>query len=188
MRGTGLVAIAIAAALIASEPLRLHQIGGLAAILLGLLALTFGGGRSLGDGWLSVVYAIAAGLSLAGFTFVDGMGVRHSNTQLGYLVWLYVISGMPIILIAALWRRASLVHALKLNWLIGGVSGVLATAVYSVVVWAFSTGAFAPVIALRETSLLFTALSGSAFLGEPFGRRRMAAASLIVCGVVVLSV
>jgi drug/metabolite transporter (DMT)-like permease len=187
MRGTGLVAVAIAAAVFAGEPLSLRQIGGLAGILVGMLGLSVFGGRSLWDGWLSVLLAIVTGFAIGGYTFIDGLGVRHADSQLGYLVWVTLISGIPIIILAALWRRASLVNALKRNWVVGGISGVLGTAVYCVIVWAFSIGAFAPVMALRETSILFTALSGSIFLHEAFGRRRIVAACLIVAGILALN-
>lgn len=187
MRGTALVTVAVAANLIVGEALTRLEIGGLGLILMGVLALTFVAGGSLWDGWKSAAFAIATGLTLGAFTFLDGVGVRHSGTQIGYLVWIYILGGLPIMAIALARRREGLVRALRSNWLIGGVSGLLAAAVYSVVVWAFSSGAMAPILALRETSIVLTALSGSTFFREPFALRRVASASLIVVGVFILN-
>ena len=58
---------------------------------------------------------------------------------------------------------------------------------YSLVLWAYSLGAIAPIAALRETGVILAALIGTWFLGEPFGRRRLLAACLIAAGVVLLS-
>jgi len=59
---------------------------------------------------------------------------------------------------------------------------------YALVLYALSEGAMASVSALRETSVLFAALIGVVFLGEPFGRLRIVSAALIVAGVVLLQV
>jgi drug/metabolite transporter (DMT)-like permease len=45
----------------------------------------------------------------------------------------------------------------------------------------------AHVAALRETSVLFGALMGALLLGESFGRRRVAAAAVIVAGLVLMN-
>jgi drug/metabolite transporter (DMT)-like permease len=45
----------------------------------------------------------------------------------------------------------------------------------------------AHVAALRETSVLFGALMGTLLLGEPFGLRRVAAAFVIVSGLVLMN-
>lgn len=45
----------------------------------------------------------------------------------------------------------------------------------------------AHVSALRETSVVIAALIGTRFLGEPFGRRRVLSAAVVVGGVVLLN-
>ena len=46
----------------------------------------------------------------------------------------------------------------------------------------------AQVSALRETSVIMAALIGSRLLREPFGRRRLVAASVVAAGVLLLQV
>lgn len=45
----------------------------------------------------------------------------------------------------------------------------------------------AHVAALRETSVLFAALIGTFLLGEPFGKRRIVAAGIIVAGLILMN-
>jgi drug/metabolite transporter (DMT)-like permease len=186
-RGTALVFIAIAAAIYAGEPVGLRQGAGLGAILLGVLSLVFLGSDGVLDGWESVLHAVASGGMVAGFTIFDGLGVRQSNAQLGYVTWLYFVSGIPIIVLAIAWRGRGFVRALKQNWIYGSVSGVTATLAYSAVLWAIRTNAFAPIVALREASLVFTTLGGAVLLREAFGRRRTVAACLIFGGILALN-
>ncbi len=44
-----------------------------------------------------------------------------------------------------------------------------------------------PVTAMRETSVAFGALIGVLVLGEPLGRRRIAAAILVAAGIAILA-
>jgi uncharacterized membrane protein len=55
------------------------------------------------------------------------------------------------------------------------------------VLWAQTSGALAPIAALRETSIIFGALIGAVFLGERLGRGRAVAATVVVAGIVLLT-
>jgi drug/metabolite transporter (DMT)-like permease len=55
------------------------------------------------------------------------------------------------------------------------------------VLWAQTSGALAPIAALRETSIIFGALIGTVFLGERLGRRRIVAAAVVLAGVLLIS-
>ncbi|MCH6582050.1 MAG: EamA family transporter [Proteobacteria bacterium] len=67
------------------------------------------------------------------------------------------------------------------------LGGMLALSAYGLVIWALSLGAMAPIAALRETSVIIAALIGALFLGEPFGRRRVLAATGVAIGVIMLT-
>ncbi|MFI1991559.1 EamA family transporter [Actinoplanes sp. NPDC020271] len=69
--------------------------------------------------------------------------------------------------------------------LTGGTSSLLA---YSLVLWAQTRGAPAPVAALRGSSGVLAALTGVLRFHEPFGRFRVLSAILVATGVVVVSV
>ena len=44
-----------------------------------------------------------------------------------------------------------------------------------------------PVSAVRETSVVFAAIIGAAFMGEAFGRRRILGAAVIALGIVLVN-
>ena len=57
---------------------------------------------------------------------------------------------------------------------------------YGIAIWAMTLAPIAIVAALRETSVLFGALIAVVVLKEPVRAGRMAAALLIVCGLVLV--
>jgi drug/metabolite transporter (DMT)-like permease len=67
------------------------------------------------------------------------------------------------------------------------IGGLIANTGYGIAIYALVLGPMAHVAALRETSVLFGALMGTLLLGEPFGRRRVAAAAVIVIGLVLMN-
>jgi drug/metabolite transporter (DMT)-like permease len=63
---------------------------------------------------------------------------------------------------------------------------VLSAIAYALVIWAMSLAPMAHVSALRETSVIIAALIGTRLMREPFGRRRVLAASLVALGIILL--
>lgn len=92
---------------------------------------------------------------------------------------------MPLIALAR--RRGGALASFRACAVPGVVGGVVALAAYTIVLWAQTSGALAPVAALRETSIVFGALIGSLFLGERLGHRRAVAAAVVLAGVLLIS-
>ena len=65
-------------------------------------------------------------------------------------------------------------------------AGLAAFGGYAIVVWAMTQATIGAVAALRECSVVFAAIIGVAFLGEPFRGARAGAALLILGGVIAL--
>ena len=65
--------------------------------------------------------------------------------------------------------------------------GAISCVNFCIVLWALSLAAMGPVVAIRETSVVFAALIGAIFMGESFGIRRVAAAVLIAAGIVFMN-
>jgi drug/metabolite transporter (DMT)-like permease len=135
---------------------------------------TPGRGRA-GDGELkAIAFAVLTGLTIAAYSLADGLGVRESGHEFAYIAWLFVFSGLPMPFIIR-WRRGG---ELK----IGALGGLISGFAYAVVIWSMAVAPIAMVVSLRETSVLIAAAIGSLFLKESFGRRRIAAAAVIVAG------
>ena len=84
--------------------------------------------------------------------------------------------------------RRRLGPALQACWRPAAFGGALSVIAYGLVIWAMSLAPMAAVSALRETSVIIAALIGTRLLREPFGRRRVLAASVVALGVVLLQV
>ena len=77
--------------------------------------------------------------------------------------------------------------ALRLYGWRAAIGGFIATIGYGIAIYALSVGAMAHVAALRETSVLFATVIGTKLLGEQFGAKRVAAAGMIVAGLVLMN-
>ena len=71
-------------------------------------------------------------------------------------------------------------------WLRGLVGGAVQVLSYGIVLWAMTLAPIAIVASLRETSVLFGALIAVVVLGEPLRATRIAAALLIIGGLVLI--
>jgi drug/metabolite transporter (DMT)-like permease len=186
-RGIAPPLVAFAAWVFAGESLGLL---GLLAILIisgGIVSLAF-----TDDGRLGALKPLALGLTtgvtIAGYTLFDGLGGRAAGDVLSYIAWLFVIDAVPFSVVVA-WRyRARLGPALAECWRPASLGGALSVVAYGLVIWAMSLSPMAAVSALRETSVIVAALIGTRVLREPFGTRRVFAASLVAAGVVLLQV
>ena len=71
-------------------------------------------------------------------------------------------------------------------WPRGLAGGALQVVSYGVALWAMTLAPIAIIASLRETSVLFVTLIAVVLLGEPFRMIRIAAAVLIVAGLVAI--
>ena len=185
-RGVAPLTVALLAAVFAGEVPGAGGMAGIVLVSLGIVSLMFATGGIRGDAAKPVALAVVTGLFIACYTVIDGLGIRLGGTALGYIVWLNMGEGIPFMAAAAFRRRSEMGRFLKENWPRTSAAAVVLVTAYGLVLFALSQGAMAHVSALRETSVLFAALIGTLFLGEPFGRFRIAAAAVMVAGVVLL--
>jgi drug/metabolite transporter (DMT)-like permease len=186
-RGIAPPLVAIVAWAVADEGLGLL---GLLAILIisgGIISLAF-----TNDGRLvalkPLAFGLITGLTIAAYTLFDGLGGRAAGDVLGYIAWLFVIDAVPFsVLVACLYRRR-LGPALVECWRPAALGGALSVIAYGLVIWAMTLTPMAAVSALRETSVILAALIGTRLLREPFGTRRVLAASAVAVGVIMLQV
>ena len=144
-------------------------------------------GRGQGGNRLAVAWALFTALTIAGYSVADGLGGRAAGDTLAYIVWLFLLDGLPLPLVLPLLRGpVELAASLRRYWLPGLFGGVLSSTAYGVVIWVMSLAPLAIVTALRETSVIAAALIGMLFLSEPFGGRRILATCLVALGIAVL--
>lgn len=187
-RGLSPLLVAGLAAGFANEIPSFWGMAGVALACAGVASLAFDAGPPWRGDRRPLAYAVGTAVFIAAYTLADGMGVRRAGHALGYIVWLMLLDGFPIVLFTTWLRRRHLIAVLERNWRTGCTSGVLQFAAYGLVIWAMSLGAMASVSALRETSVLFAAIIGALALKERVGGLRIAAAILVTVGIVLMRV
>jgi drug/metabolite transporter (DMT)-like permease len=184
-RGIAPILVALLAALLAGEVL--GPLSALAVLVLsaGIFVLALSG-RTINR--QAVVFALLTGGAIAGYSFLSGLGIRRSQSPFGYIAWLEIATGVGMASVAYVRRKSVLVAFARTQWRSGLIAGSLSVAGYAIALWAMSVLTMAPVVALRETSVVFAAIIGSVFLREGFAGRRVAAAATVLAGIVLLTV
>jgi drug/metabolite transporter (DMT)-like permease len=168
-----------------------------AVALVGVLGLVVGvatmGISGLAHGRIdraTLVVALFNSMIIAMYSVVDGEGARIAGPDaahaFAYNAWsdgLTTVLYLPVVL--ALRGKAVGPEFVRdpLRSIFGGLA---AFGGYAVVVWAMTQASIGAVAALRECSVVFAAIIGVAFLGEPFRGARASAALLILGGVIAL--
>ncbi|WP_433786382.1 EamA family transporter [Actinomycetospora sp. CA-101289] len=178
-----LTVVAIEVAL--GRPLPALQLLGIAVISLGLISLALDGGRHTRAALPALGAALATGVAIAGYTVVDAGAVATTPVAV-YAVWMFLLQGPVLPLIALARRGRALVGQVRPVALAGLGGGVVSLVAYGLVLVAQTSGATAAIAALRESSIVIGALIGSLFLGEPFGRNRVIAAAVVAVGIVLV--
>ena len=184
MRGTAPLLVAIVSVLALGAHLTPSMWIGVGIICLGILGMAIakrGGNRK------GVALALLNAVVIAGYTIIDGLGVRRSGAPAAYTLWIFLMSGVPLAA-WALWARdrTALSEYVQRNWQFGLIGGAGAIASYGMALWAMTVAPIAVVAALRETSILFGAIISGLLLKEHVGLARYAAACTIALGAAVL--
>jgi drug/metabolite transporter (DMT)-like permease len=185
-RGTSPWVVALISVVVLGRELPVSELAGVLAVSAGLIALVFIGGRPGRKDLPALAAAVLTGLAIASYTVVDGLGVMHAPL-FAYTGWMFLLQGPPIAVLAVIRRGRRLPAAVRESAVPGLVGGAISIVAYTIVLWAQTSGALAPIAALRETSIVFGALIGAVFLGEKLGARRAMAAAVVLAGVVLIS-
>ncbi len=185
-RGTAPLLIALGAWLVAGESLVLLQVTGLLIVSGGLMSLAWRGKSRVQAERKAISLALLTSLWISLYSICDALGVRRAGVDLAYIAWLIVFSGLPILVVACWRRRGRLSDLTGVYGRLGLGAGLVTALAYGLVIWALGRAPMAHVVTLRETSVLFATVIGALVLKEPFGRRRVTAAVIIVLGTVLL--
>ena len=135
---------------------------------------------SVGTGW-----ALVTGLSIAAYSLVDKAGVARLH-PVPYIAILGV--GMSLLLVPAIVRRRdALAREWQVNWRAILVASTLNLTSYLLVLFAFRLSKVGYVVAAREISIVLSVAIGRLWFGEREVGRRLAAASLVLAGVICVA-
>jgi drug/metabolite transporter (DMT)-like permease len=190
-RGSAPLMTATMTTLFVNEPLSLSGWLGIVLLAGGVMLLSLRGGRDLARlDRRAVGAALFTAVTICAYSVVDGVGARLAGpgNANSYSVWLFILIA-PVVAAYGFARSGRrLIADMTPHWKIGLGGGALAVVSYSIAIWAMTVAPIAIVAALRETSVLFGAVIAVVFLGEPLRASRIAAALMIVAGLLLIRI
>ena len=184
-RGLAPLLVLLLGALLAGEVLGYRSLLGVCVLSAGICVLALSGRATARA---ATVFAVGTGVAIAGYSFLSGVGIRKAGSLLGYIAWLEIATGVGLVSGACVQKRGAVLEFARSHWRSATVAGVFSVGGYAIALWAMSEAPLAPVVALRETSVVFAAIFGSVLLRESFGAARTAAAIVVVVGIAFLVV
>ncbi|MBI2964578.1 MAG: EamA family transporter [Chloroflexi bacterium] len=193
-RGTGLLLIPVLAVFLLGEEMSPPAAVGVALIVTGIFAVSYGNALSGGLPGISALlrksgirYALATGVIITAYSIVDKRGVAHVSP----LLYMYFLTsaasvGMPLFLRRA-FPPADFIAEWRLNLRTIVLTGLLQFASYALVLTALQVSRVSYVAPFREIGIVIGVLMGAVLLDEPFKRGRIAGATLIVVGAVAIA-
>ncbi|MBC3909488.1 DMT family transporter [Undibacterium umbellatum] len=189
MRGTAPLLVALVSGTVLGEAVPVLRWLGLAMLVLGILGLSLSGERKTGAGnqaLLSRGFALLNACFIAGYTVVDGIGVRKSGAPAAYTMWIFLLTALVLLALVMLRNRQTFLAYIRGKYLFGIAGGAGSVASYGLALWAMTLAPVAAIAALRETSILFATAIAAWVLHETISARRLAAIMLAVAGAVVI--
>ncbi len=164
------------------EPITIVVMIGILCVSLGVMTVGFDHKTNR----LSLGWPILTGCCIALYTVIDAQGVRAAPSAESYIVWTFLMLGMGIGTLFAVWRGKSFLVAATSEWKPGLAAGMFSIVTYGLALWALRLGATPQLAALRETSILFATFIAVVFLKERLNVARLASILLIGTGAMLL--
>jgi len=188
-RGSAPLMTATATTFIVGERLGLVGWSGIVVLVAGVFLLSARGGRDLVRfDRRAVGFALLTALTICAYSVVDGIGARLAGNPNAYSLSLFVLNAFVLVPYALFRDGRAVIPAMHAYWRRGFAGGALQVLSYGTVLWAMTLAPIAIVATLRETSVLFGAAIAVVVLKEPLRAVRIAAALLIVGGLVLIRI
>jgi drug/metabolite transporter (DMT)-like permease len=186
MRGSAPLIVAAVSAWLIGESVSGTRWLGIALICGGVLGLAAHAPVQTTHQRSASALALANACVIAGYTVIDGLGVRRSGAPAAYTLWIFLLTGIEMLLWISIWRRREFGAYVRGKWLqaLAGGAGTLVS--YVLALWAMTLAPVALVAALRETSILFATVISALVLKERVTLQRLAGTGLIIAGAVAL--
>lgn len=189
MRGTAPLLVALVSGSVIGEAVPALRWLGLGMLVLGILGLSLAG-QTKTQGTTQALssrgFALLNACFIAGYTVVDGIGVRKSGAPAAYTMWIFLLTALVLVAVVMLRDRQAFFAYIRGKYFLGIAGGAASVASYGLALWAMTLAPVAAIAALRETSILFATAIAAWILHEKISARRLAAILLAVAGAIVI--
>ena len=183
-RGLAPVMVALGAQIWIGESLPVLAWLGILAVSAGVMVLSQGIFKTAVPK-TSIVAAVIVATLVASYSLVDGIGVRLSDSIMGYIGWLFTAEAcVALFIFKTRWTRLRLLPVK--TCLLGFIGGILSATAYALVLYVKTEAPLGVVSALRETSVIFAALIGVIWFGEGPKTRRLLAGVIVGVGTILI--
>ena len=139
-----------------------------------------------GTSWDSIRWALVVAVLIGCYTLADAVGARRTE-GIAYVLGTFVATSITV----SVWglvtgHLENLRRTWRPSWRAHLTSGLASAAAYGLVLFAVRWAPVGYVTALRESSVVLAAIAGWRYLAEGFGRARLASATVVVTGLVLL--
>ena len=191
VRGTGPFFTVIGAYLLFGEVFTVTQWLGVFVLLTGIFGLAVYNLLKLeaARDTLPLALGLAAltGVFVALYTTYDAYGIRATADPFTFLAWFFFFDGLVFPFIAAIrYRRLAVRPTLPPLLARGMIGAVIAFLSFGSIMLATRLDKVGEAAIMRETSTVFAAFIGWAFLGDTVGPRRVFLMALIALGAVIV--
>ena len=183
MRGTAPLIVAVLGTLLLHEQLQFNAWLGIITISIGILSMILAAPKT---GRKGIGLALLNAVLIAGYTLLDGHGVRLAGSAIAYILWSFVLSGLIFFIFALKMRYRQMGEYFRHNWHLGLIGGIGSFFSYGLALWAMTLAPVAIVAALRETSILFATLISIFILKERINAVRIISSCIILIGALIL--
>jgi uncharacterized membrane protein len=180
-RGGGAALAAIGGVLFLADELTPWHVAGIVVIVGGLSLLAAGAtGRNL-------ILALGVSVTIGVYSVFDAAGARTKLDTVAYIFATMVAGGLANTAFGlTTGRRSDMAAVLRVRWRTAVLTGLATAVTYGMVLVATQHAPLGYVTALRESSVVLAALVGWKYLGEGDHRRRITAAAVVTCGILLM--
>jgi drug/metabolite transporter (DMT)-like permease len=183
VRGSVPLLVTVGAFLLAGQRLGGKALLGIALISAAILSQAFAGAHAERR---ALTHAVVTALFVASYVTADALGVRLAGNPQSYAAWIWVIYGALMPAGFLLSRRGMKLDLRVRDTWKAAAGGLLSFGSYGAVIAALALGNVGAISALRETSIVFSALIGRLFLGESLSLRRALVCLTVTAGAVLI--
>jgi uncharacterized membrane protein/multidrug transporter EmrE-like cation transporter len=179
-RGGGALVAGLGGIALLGDSFRPIGVVGMIVVAAGLFALA---GRGASK---QVTVALCLAATIGVYSVFDAKGIRSVDTPLYAAATFIAVTATTTTYALATGRAGDMVVAMRNYWRRFVIMGIASGVTYALVQIAFERAPVGYVTCLRESSVLIAAFVGARYLGEGQAVRRMAAAFVVLTGLLLL--